>query len=299
MKVRLLHTTGDGKFKETIWDKPDPTENELEVKAVLTGICRSDIEMMEGNFGPLPLSMQGHEGLGLVLKVGSNLSNVKVGDYVATRGEPAYADFYNVRRDEFVVVPSDDPKYILEPVACGINVVTQPYDQIKERSGKDKRCLILGSGFLSWIVFNTIHLLNLEFKDIDVVGNYNKHLWGDNLLDAYSGSYDVVIDLSSRVDILDKVEYSNEALLVLGVQKQLSTDFGNLLWKACTVVFPSPRANGFITAMLNAETWISSNKLVIDNFWTKSYSRDNEWTQAFDDGVNRPNNYNRGYIRWD
>jgi len=147
MKVRLLHTTGNGKFDEIVWDKPTPSENEIEVKAVLTGICRSDIDMMEGNFGPLPLSMQGHEGLGQVTKVGSNLTGVKIGDYVATRGEPAYADFYNVRENEYVVVPYADPKYILEPVACGINVVVQPYDQIILRSGNHKRCLILGSGF--------------------------------------------------------------------------------------------------------------------------------------------------------
>ncbi len=299
MKVRLLHTTGNGKFEETVWDKPEPNENELEVKAVLTGICRSDIEMMEGNFGPLPLSMQGHEGLGLVLKVGSNLTNVKVGDYVATRGEPAYADFYNVRKHEFVVVPSDDPKYILEPVACGINVVVQPYDQIVERSGPNSRCLILGSGFLSWIVYNSLKNLNIKFKNVDVVGNYNKELWGDILLNSHQGPYDVVIDLSSRTDILDNIEYKNEALLVLGVQKSITSDFGNLLWKACTIVFPSPRAEQFITSMECAEHWITSNKLVIDNFWTKGYSRDYEWRQAFEDGLSRPANYNRGYIRWD
>lgn len=299
MKVRLLHTTGQGHFEETIWDKPDITDDEIEVKAVLTGICRSDIDMMQGNFGPLPLSMQGHEGLGLVSKVGRNIKNAKVGDYVATRGEPAYADYYNVRKNEYVVVPSADPKYILEPVACGVNVVTQPYAEIKKRSGSDKRCLIIGSGFLSWIVFNTLDLMNLEFQSIDVVGNYNKDLWENKLTTNYSGSYDVVIDLSSRADVFDHIEYNNEALLILGVQKPMSSDFGNLLWKACTIVFPSPRSNDFITAMINAEHWISSNKIVIDNFWTKGYSRDNEWKQAFDDGVNRPKNYNRGYIQWD
>ncbi len=298
MKVRLLHTTGNGKFDEIVWDKPTPSENEIEVKAVLTGICRSDIDMMEGNFGPLPLSMQGHEGLGQVTKVGSNLTGVKIGDYVATRGEPAYADFYNVRENEYVVVPYADPKYILEPVACGINVVVQPYDQIILRSGNHKRCLILGSGFLSWIVYNTLKILDIKFMDIDVVGNHNKELWGDVLSETYQGTYDVVIDLSSRTNILEDIDYSNEALLIFGVQKNISTDFGNLLWKACTVVFPSPRAEKFITSMVYAEKWITLNKITIDNFWSKSYNRDTEWIQAFEDSLNRPEHYNRGYIKW-
>jgi threonine dehydrogenase-like Zn-dependent dehydrogenase len=299
MKVRILHTKGDNSFEESFWEKPEPSENDIEVKAVLTGICRSDIEMMLGNFKLLPMSMQGHEGLGQVTKVGSNIANVKVGDYVATRGEPAYADFYNVKQGEYAVVPYADPKYILEPVACGINVIMQPYEQIRRRSGNRSRCLILGSGFLAKIVYNTIKILDINFKDIDVVGNYNKELWGDILSETYQGTYDVVIDLSSRTNILEDIDYSNEALLIFGVQKSITSDFENLLWKACTIVFPSPRFEGFHNSMILAEKWITSNKLIVDKFWTKSYNRDTAWEQAFKDALNRPANYNRGYIKWD
>ena len=299
MKVKLLQTTGNGNFEEIDWIKPNHTSTEIEVKALMTGVCRSDLEMMLGNFGPLPLNMQGHEGLGVVTQVGESVVGVKVGDIVATRGEPAYADYYNCRQNEFVVVPSADPSYILEPVACGINVVMQPLEAIKARSGNEKRCLILGSGFLAQVVYKTIKLFDIKFETVDVVGNYNQELWGDTLQNSPNGSYDVVIDLSSRNDILDKIEYNNEALLVLGVQKHLSSDFGNLLWKACTIVFPSPRAECFIDSMIYAEKWITDNRLKVDNFWTKGYNRSTEWQQAFNDGLNRPNGYSRGYIKWD
>jgi len=299
MNVKLLYTTGNGTFEEMDWDKPEPTDDEIEVKAVMTGVCRSDIDMMEGNFGPLPLSMQGHEGLGIVTKVGSKIDNVNVGDFVATRGEPAYADFYNTRKDEYVRVPALDPKYIVEPVACGVNVVMQPYNEIKNRSGSHSRCLILGSGFLAWIVYNTLNLLNLEFSEIVVVGNHNKDLWGDKLSSSYEGEFNVVIDLSSRTDVLDNIEVSNEALFVFGVQKKITSDFGNLLWKACTVIFPSPRTKNFIHAMEYSVSWLTSGALTIDNFWTKSYNRSMEWKKAFADGLNRPNGYSRGYIKWD
>jgi len=299
MKVKLLQTTGSGNFEEIEWDKPAHNSTEIEVKALITGVCRSDLEMMLGNFGPLPLSMQGHEGLGVVTQVGELIDGVNVGDYVATRGEPAYADYYNCRANEFVVVPNADPKYILEPVACGINVVMQPLEAIKKRAGEHKRCLILGSGFLAQIVYKTLQLLNIKFETVDVVGNYNRELWGDTLQSEPVGSYDVVVDLSSRIDVLDAIEYNNEALLVLGVQKQLTSDYGNLLWKACTIVFPSPRAECFINAMVCAEKWITNNSLVVDNFWTRAYNRSTEWQQAFNDGLNRPNGYSRGYIKWD
>jgi len=299
MIVRLLYTDGKGSFRETDWDKPEPAADEIEVRALKTGVCRSDLEMMQGNFGPLPLNMQGHEGLGIVTKIGEDVQNCAVGNYVATRGEPAYADYYNCRANEYVVVPNDDACYILEPVACGINVVQQPLAAIKQRSGAGKRCLILGSGFLAQVTYQTLELLKVEFDTVDVVGNYNREIWGDILQDSYTGAYDVVIDLSSRTDILNNIEFSNEALLVLGVQKQLTSDYANLLWKACTIVFPSPRAECFIDAMVNAEKWITNKQLIVDNFWTKAYNRNTEWKTAFDEGLNRPDGYSRGYIKWD
>lgn len=294
---RILQTVSDGKFIETEYEVPPLTTNEIQVRSVMTGVCRSDIDMMNGNFGPLPLHMQGHEGLGCVVGIGGNITDVKVGDYVATRGEPAYADVYNVRSKEYVVVPEAHPRYILEPVACGINVIHQPLREIAERAGPDRRLLILGSGFLAWIAYNTILLNHLDFE-ITVVGKSNKDLWGDKLSDDYSGTYDVIIDLSSSTYVFDCPIVNNEALVVFGSQKQVSTDFGTLLWKACTMIFPSPRTDKFYDCMKQAEYWITNGDINIDNFWTKGYNRDTEWQQAFRDGNNRPTGYSRGYIYW-
>ncbi len=294
---RILQTTGNGEFIETEFDISPLAFDEICVRSVMTGVCRSDIDMMLGNFGPLPLHMQGHEGLGQVIGIGANVKDVKFGDYVATRGEPAYADVYNVRDREYVVVPEAHPRYILEPVACGINIVHQPLREIAERAGPGRRLLILGSGFLAWIAYNTIKLHHLDFE-ITVVGKSNKELWQDTLSDDYSGTYDVVIDLSSSTYVFDCPIINNEALVVFGSQKQVSTDFGTLLWKACTMMFPSPRTNKFHDCMKQAEYWITSGDINIDKFWTKGYNRDTEWQQAFSDSNNRPAGYSRGYIYW-
>jgi D-arabinose 1-dehydrogenase-like Zn-dependent alcohol dehydrogenase len=296
--TRCLQTTGQGFFEEVEYDKPEPASDQIEVRAVMTGVCRSDIDMMQGNFGPLPLEMQGHEGIGQVTRVGALVTDVKEGDYVATRGEPAYADFYNVRQNEFVRIPEADPKYILEPVACGINIVQQSVSEIYKRSGQGKRLLILGSGFLAWVAYNTIRLNRFDF-DVTVVGNSNKELWGDSLDNSYTGTFDVVIDLSSRTDVFDKPIVNNEALIVIGSQKTVTTNFGNLLWKACTVVFPSPRTDRFYDCMKDAAIWIENGELEVDSFWTRGYNRNTEWQQAFADGADRPSGYSRGYIKWD
>jgi len=298
MKVTILQTIGDGEFREGVYEVPEMGKDEIRVKNIMTGVCRSDIDMMVGNFGPLPLHMQGHEGLGMVVDVGTNVQGVQRSDIVATRGEPAYADYYNCRNKEFVVVPEAHPRYILEPVACGINVIQQSIKAIEARHGEDARMLILGSGFLAYVAYTYISLMGLDI-DIDVVGNSNKELWGNRLKSQHSGQYNVVVDLSSSTDVFDKDMLHNEALVIFGVEKTVTTNFSNLLWKACTMIFPSPRSDGFYTAMEKARDLIQGGHINVDRFWTKCYNRNTEWRDAFRDGLNRPANYSRGYIVWD
>lgn len=294
---KILQTEGKGHFFESDWIRPLITDDQIAVKSIMTGVCRSDIDMMQGNFGPLPIHMQGHEGLGQVIEVGKNITDVEIGNYVATRGEPAFADEYNVNIKEYVEVPTAEPKYILEPVACGINLIETVSGQIHKKSGPKSRMLILGSGFLAWVAYNTVRQYAFYY-DIVVVGNSNKEIWGDILTQDYTGVFDVVIDLSNRTDIFDKDILNTQALIVLGSQKEVTTDFQKLLWKACTMVFPSPRANNFHRCMQLAELWITAGRLQVDKFWTRSYIRQTEWQDAFLDGAYRPNNYSRGYITW-
>lgn len=295
--IRQLVTKGNGEFIETEYTVPELRATDIRVRSIMTGVCRSDIAMMNGEFGPLPESMHGHEGLGQVIAIGSEVTNAKVGNYVATRGEPAYADEYNVRTGEFVCVPQAHPRYILEPVACGINIIHQPLREIAERAGSGRRLLILGSGFLAWVAYNTIKLNHLDFE-ITVYGRSNKELWGDILSPGYEGTFDVVIDLSPYNDVFTNDMLNNESLVVFGVEKQVNTNFSSLLWKACTMIFPSPRTDKFHKCMKDAEYWITNGDLIVDSFWTKGYNRNTEWHQAFADAQNRPAGYSRGYIEW-
>ena len=297
--TRCLQTTGQGYFEEVEYIKPEPSEYEIEVKALMTGVCRSDIDMMQGNFGPLPLHMQGHEGLGVVTKVGKNIGMTQVGDIVATRGEPAYADYYNVRANEYVTVPEASPKYILEPVACGVNLIDQAKQEIDKRQGVNSKMLILGSGFLAWVAYHTMRLNGFIYQ-VDVLGANNLDLWGDKLLLGTSDSYDVVIDLSGKYALGADINLNNNALIIDGVGKAVSKQEAQAqLWKAVTTIKPSPRNAQFIECMYFAKHWIENGYLEVDSFWTRCYNRNTEWQQAFADGMDRPNGYSRGYIKWD
>ena len=301
MRSRILFTTGNGNFVETAWDKPEPADNEIEVQALMTGVCRSDIDMMVGEFGPLPLHMSGHEGLGLVTKIGANVTGIAKGDFVATRGEPAYSDYYNVRANEYVQVPEADPKYILEPVACGINLIEQAKEYLQDRQGRhdNNRMLIIGSGFLAWVAYHTMRLNGYVFH-VDVLGSNNQELWGNKLLLGTSESYDVVVDLTGKYELGTEINLNNNALIIDAVGKAVSfKEAQQQLWKAVTTIKPSPRTPGFIDCMRMARYFIEKGYLEVDSFWTKCYNRNTEWQQAFADGVDRPNGYSRGYIKWD
>ena len=295
---KILVTGGNGSFYESEYEVQPPSDMQIMVRSVMTGVCRSDIDMMNGDFGPLPLHMQGHEGLGQVIALGEGVKDVQIGDYVATRGEPAYADVYNVRNREYVVVPQAHPRYILEPVACGINVVQQPIREIAERAGTGRRLLIIGSGFLAWVTYHTLLLNHIDFE-IDVLGSSNQDLWNDKLLIGTSETYDVVIDLSGKYELGTEINLNNNALIIDAVGKAVTKEEAQQqLWKACTTVKPSPRTEGFYKCMQDAEYWITNGDINIDSFWTRGYNRNTEWQDAFRDGNNRPAGYSRGYIYW-
>ncbi len=60
----------------------DPQDDEIKVKIVACGVCHSDLTFMKGDMpAPMPIVM-GHEGAGIVEKVGPRVTSVKPGDHV-------------------------------------------------------------------------------------------------------------------------------------------------------------------------------------------------------------------------
>lgn len=303
--TRILYTLGDGVFQQGGYTPGKLDERDIHVRAVMTGVCRSDIAMMNGEFGPLPIPMQGHEGLAQVITVGSGVSGVQPGDYVATRGEPAYADEYHVKPEQWVVVPGADPKWILEPVACGVNCVLQARHAIALQTTTTPlpRAVIIGSGFLAKIVLRTFAILFPEIS-VDVIGSSNSEYFdeqGSPLLIDFDGTYDIIVDLKEDDRVFNTDCINENAIIIMATEKPngIDTTLSHMLWKAVTMIFPSPRAPTFYEAMLCARQWQMDGKLVLDNFWDRGYNRDTEWQQAFEDANNRAGNYGRGYIYWD
>ncbi|HEK1626362.1 TPA: NAD(P)-dependent alcohol dehydrogenase [Pseudomonas aeruginosa] len=60
----------------------EPERDEVRVKIIATGICRTDLDVRDGYLPtPLPIVL-GHEGAGIVEKVGTAVTRLRVGDHV-------------------------------------------------------------------------------------------------------------------------------------------------------------------------------------------------------------------------
>lgn len=63
----------------------DPGDREVLVRTVATGVCHSDVHIVEGTvFGGRPPLVLGHEGAGVVEAVGAGVTHVQPGDHVVT-----------------------------------------------------------------------------------------------------------------------------------------------------------------------------------------------------------------------
>ncbi|UVC12291.1 NAD(P)-dependent alcohol dehydrogenase (plasmid) [Rhizobium sp. TH2] len=81
IKAAIARQQGADLSLETI-DIEEPRDNEILVKVVATGVCHTDIVVRDGMLPtPLPVVL-GHEGAGVVEKVGRAVSKVKAGDKV-------------------------------------------------------------------------------------------------------------------------------------------------------------------------------------------------------------------------
>ena len=295
--VRQLFTDGTGEFFEKDYLVPMLLKNEIRVRSIMTGICRSDVDMMTGDFTLLPTNMHGHEGLGQVVAIGNDIDDCVKGDYVATRGEPAYADIYNCAKGTYCVVPEAKPEYIIEPVACAVNMEMVCHDELKQRDGG--QMLIIGTGFLAKVFHQTVLQSSDYSYDISVLGKSNADYWGSALVNIGKDRYDVVVDLKGS-DIIEDVKVNPNAMLILASapHREYNFPFEDWLWNNVTIKMPSPRAETFHNAMKSATKMVSQGKINLDNVWTNSYNRETNWKQGFSDALNRPENYSRGYIKW-
>lgn len=315
-KIRTLHSPSANIIENVMWDRPDMRSDQVEIQTKLCGVCRSDIgsyarwEAMPyatPEFPDGPIGTFGHEGLGVVTKVGSLITKTKVGDIVSTWSDPAYADSYYATENQLTVVPEISHEFILQPVACAINILHKTENMAATMHG-DCELLLLGTGFMSIIIGQ---YCKSNFIPLTVVGSSNKKIW-DNLGytlktidDIKPRKFKAIIDLSSKAEnfhIITKELADLEAVICYASTPTtpITTNFFENCWDCHTIIMPSPRNSDFSDMMELTRDAIIAEEINPGIIWSKQYDRNDidKVKQAFEDGKNRPKDYLRGYLKF-
>lgn len=113
MKFRaaVLHETGAALVVEDI-EMTGLKRGDVLVRVHASGLCHTDLEVIQGSLGyPLPIVL-GHEGAGVVEAVGDDVTLVKPGDHVVCSWNPHCGHCFYCDRDQ--------------PILCEVFAATQP-----------------------------------------------------------------------------------------------------------------------------------------------------------------------------
>ncbi|GIT54691.1 MAG: hypothetical protein Ct9H300mP16_18510 [Pseudomonadota bacterium] len=120
-KATVLHKTGVPLTVEDVKIsvlKP----GDVLVRVYASGLCHTDLEVIEGSLPyPLPITL-GHEGAGVVESVGPGVERVGVGDHVVCSWNPNCGHCYYCDRDQ--------------PILCEPFSANQPLGRLPDGGGR-------------------------------------------------------------------------------------------------------------------------------------------------------------------
>ena len=128
-----------------------PVAREVRVKIEGCGVCASNLELWQGKPWfkyPVEPGAPGHEAWGRIEALGSDVSDLGVGDQVAILSSHAFAEYDFANGSEVVRLPAtlDGELFPAEPLGCAVNI----FKRANIRRGET--VAIVGTGFLGTLV---------------------------------------------------------------------------------------------------------------------------------------------------
>ncbi|KAE9975712.1 hypothetical protein EG328_003029 [Venturia inaequalis] len=134
-KAGVVYNEGPNfELKVEMVDVPEPGPNDVLLKLNATGICYSDIHFLLNDLVDVPMSFfgvrsPGHEGAGVVVKIGANVKNFKVGDRAGikplmdTCGSCSYQQYIVSPARYATPIPDGVHDYIAAPIMCSASTM--------------------------------------------------------------------------------------------------------------------------------------------------------------------------------
>jgi len=128
---------------------PEPGPGTVQIELKACGLCRADINFFTGKLPLEKPALVGHEGVGVVSKLGPQVEGLAVGDYVTAAAGGLFARRTNSPAGAVTPLPPDVETWehwLGEPVACVVGALDQC------RVGFADRVAVVGTGFMGLLL---------------------------------------------------------------------------------------------------------------------------------------------------
>ena len=254
-------------------DRPEPGPDEILIKVMASGICGTDIHILEGEFMADYPVIPGHEFAGIVEQVGKAVSRIRPGDHVAVEpniacgncsycfdSQPNFCENWQAlgvtlpgAMAECVVAPEKAAFHIgdlefeegafVEPLSCVLHGVQ------KARVRLADHVLILGAGPIGNLLLQTVKVRGARSVTVvepdQVRADTAKEAGADQIcrsLDDLPGeAFEVVIDATGVIPVMRRTpEFARKGgtILLFGVPPKNKVEFDafTLFLKGLTIL---------------------------------------------------------------
>jgi threonine dehydrogenase-like Zn-dependent dehydrogenase len=142
MKTQAAYLCGPRKVELREIDVADPGPGEVQVRTAANGICMLEVSYYTGAERRPDAFLAGHEGIGVVTKLGRDVKNVGEGDYVHCWQWAGVQNMGARALLKFDPPPQDPATYLAEPVSCAC-IALRTFSLTA-----GDRVLVLGAGFM-------------------------------------------------------------------------------------------------------------------------------------------------------
>ncbi len=324
IKSNAVYVTELNKVEVRPFEVAEPKYDEVLVRTKACGVCCWDSWLIRGVNAPGPMPyVIGHEGVGIIEKVGDGVTNVKPGDKVfcASGSNAMMSEYVTLKGNCVVKLPDDTTdwaKAVIEPNCCVVNLLNKTNIQAGDH------VVLVGAGYMGQLTLmgltkaspaGRITVFELREDRRKMAEEYNP----TEVLDPESeegkkviaeiqaqGGADVVIDFGASLSGFELADSMTKqaGTFVIGSFHRGKVTFDGTKWHlgGLTVLNLSPMSNAHYEEML-PRTYELIKRGVYDpgKFITHvaSYKDEKAMNVLFERAIDKEDNYMKGAILFD
>jgi threonine dehydrogenase-like Zn-dependent dehydrogenase len=146
MKTEAIHLVGPRKAQLREVEVGDPKPHEVQVLCKAAGICRSSVAIFAETEKHAYPRVPGHEGVGQVIRAGSEVKDIVPGEYVTCYRWQKIQNVDSRHAHKVPGEPEDPALWMVAPVSCAISAL----DRCDVRPGD--RAVVIGAGFMGLLL---------------------------------------------------------------------------------------------------------------------------------------------------